>query len=148
MEAASMSEEKKTIRDIIESSSSYMSDIDTEEEDCTSDYCDIKMMQIVKNLHEARNQKGFSIVRLADKSGVTANNIYKMEKQGNNISVKTLLKLCKGLEVKVSDIISEDDSNQDVSTAEVFAYLTGDLTTQEQNAILEMVRICKGFKSE
>lgn len=143
-----MSEEKKTIRDIIESSSSYMSDIDTEEEDCTSDYCDIKMMQIVKNLHEARNQKGFSIVRLADKSGVTANNIYKMEKQGNNISVKTLLKLCKGLEVKVSDIISEDDSNQDVSTAEVFAYLTEDLTIQEQNAILEMVRICKGFKSE
>lgn len=143
-----MNEEKKTIRDIIESSSSYMSDIDTEEEDCTSDYCDIKMMQIVKNLHEARNQKGFSIVRLADKSGVTANNIYKMEKQGNNISVKTLLKLCKGLEVKVSDIISEDDSNQDVSTAEVFAYLTEDLTTQEQNAILEMVRICKGFKSE
>ncbi len=143
-----MNEEKKTIRDIIESSSSYMSDIDTEEEDCTSDYCDIKMMQIVKNLHEARNQKGFSIVRLADKSGVTANNIYKMEKQGNNISVKTLLKLCKGLEVKVSDIISEDDSNKDVSTAEVFAYLTEDLTTQEQNAILEMVRICKGFKRE
>lgn len=141
-----MGEEKKTIRDIIESS--YVPDIDTNKEDDMPDYCDIKMMQIVKNLHEVRSQKGYSIVGLADKSGVTANNIYKMEKQYNNISVKTLLKLCRGLEVKVSDFIPEDNSDQDVSTAEVFAYLTRDLTVKEQNAILEMVRICKGFKQE
>jgi len=139
---------KKTIKDIIESTGSYISDIDTEEEDDILDYCDVKMMQIVKNLHDARNQKGFSIIRLADKSGVTANNIYKMEKEFKNISVKTLLKLCRGLEVKVTDIISEDDSNKEVSEAEVFAYLTEDLTAKEKNAILEMVRICKGFKQE
>ncbi len=138
----------KTIRDIIESAGSYISDIDTEEENDVLDYCNVKMMQIIKNLHEARNQKGFSIVRLADKSGVTANNIYKMEKGFKNISVKTLLKLCKGLEVKVTDIIPEDDSNQKVSDAEVFAYLTENLTATEKNAILEVVRICKGFKQE
>ena len=71
-----------------------------------------------------------------------------MEKGFKNISVKTLLKLCKGLEVKVTDIIPEDDSNQKVSDAEVFAYLTESLTATEKNALLEVVRICKGFKQE
>ena len=71
-----------------------------------------------------------------------------MEKDFQNISVKTLLKLCKGLEVKVTEIISEDDSNQEVSDAEVFAYLTESLTATEKNAILEVVRICKGFKQD
>ncbi len=140
--------EKKTIRDIIESSSSYIFDVDTEEEDDVLDYCDVKMMQIARNLREVWNQKEYSISQLADKSGVTANNIYKMEKDFKNISVKTLLKLCKGLEVKVTDIISEDNSNQEVSDAEVFAYLTESLTATEKNAILEVVRICKGFKQD
>ncbi len=70
-----METEKKTIRDIIESSSSYIFDVDTEEEDDVLDYCDVKMMQIARNLREVRNQKGYSISQLADKSGVTANNI-------------------------------------------------------------------------
>lgn len=138
----------KTIRDIIESFDFHMSDVDAEEEDDIQDYCNIKIMQIAKNLREVRNQKGYSINQLADKSGVTANNIYKMEKDFKNISVKTLLRLCKALEVKVTDIISEDDSNQDVSDAEVFAYLTESLTATEKNAILEVVRICKGFKQD
>ena len=43
-------------------------------------------MQIARNLREVRNQKGYSISQLADKSGVTANNIYKMEKDFKNIS--------------------------------------------------------------
>lgn len=138
----------KTIRDIIESFDFHMSDVDAEEEDDIQDYCNIKIMQIAKNLREVRNQKGYSINQLADKSGVTANNIYKMEKDFKNISVKTLLRFCKVLEVKVTDIISEDDSNQDVSDAEVFAYLTESLTATEKNAILEVVRICKGFKQD
>ncbi len=103
------------------------------------------MMQIARNLREVWNQKEYSISQLADKSGVTANNIYKMEKDFKNISVKTLLKLCKRLEVKVTDIILKDNSNQEVSDAEVFAYLTESLTATEKNAILEVVRICKGF---
>lgn len=142
-----MDAEKKTIRDIIESCT-FQPDVDTDEEDDMQNYCNLKMMKIAKNLHEARNQKGYSINELANKSGVAVNSIYKMEKDFQNISVKTLLKLCKGLEVKVTEIISEDDSNQEVSDAEVFAYLTESLTATEKNAILEVVRICKGFKQE
>lgn len=138
--------EKKTIRDIIESCNFY--DVATKEEDDIRNYCDLKVIQIAKKLREVRNEKGYSINQLADKSGVTANNIYKMERDFKNISVKTLLRLCKGLEVKVTDILSEDDSNQEVSDAEVFAYLTESLTVPEKNAILEIVRICKGFKQE
>ncbi len=138
--------EKKTIRDIIESCNFY--DVVTKEEDDIRDYCDLKVVQIAKKLREVRNEKGYSIKQLADKSGVTANNIYKMERNFKNISVKTLLRLCKGLEVKVTDILSEDDSNQEVSDAEVFAYLTESLTVTEKNAILEIVRICKAFKRE
>ena len=83
--------EKKTIRDIIESCNFY--DVVTKEEDDIRDYCDLKVVQIAKKLREVRNEKGYSIKQLADKSGVTANNIYKMERNFKNISVKTLFLL-------------------------------------------------------
>jgi len=136
--------EKNTIKDIIESAETlHIPDNSKNEID---NYCDVKIKQITKKLCDLRKQRGLSITQLAEKADITPNHVYKIEKEHCNISVKVLLKLCKGLEVKVSDVIQEENYMQRIQIIDTFEHLVEDLTVKEKNAILAVVQMCRIFK--
>ena len=54
----------------------------------------------VKKLIKRRKQLNWSLLKLAEESGVTVRTIWNVEK-GGNVTLKTLAKLCDSLDLKV-----------------------------------------------
>ncbi len=109
-------------------------------------YCIAQTAQVIQNLKEARLRNGFTIPQLADAADISRNYLYKMEKDRRNISVYTLISLCHALNIKVSEIIPEDEFPEKINNADVFSYLVRDMNEKEQNAVLEIVRMCSRWK--
>jgi transcriptional regulator with XRE-family HTH domain len=59
------------------------------------------------NVRELRKSRGISQVRIAEKIGLTFQQIQKYERGVNRISVSTLLRLCSALDVSASALIAE-----------------------------------------
>lgn len=60
-------------------------------------------------LREVREQKGFTIRGLSDKSGVAINQIERMEQNSINPTIETICKLARALGVPASVLFSCDD---------------------------------------
>ena len=63
--------------------------------------------QIGENIRSLRNAIGISQEKLAELSELDRTYVQSIEKGNRNISVEVLLKLSRGLNVKVTDILKE-----------------------------------------
>lgn len=63
--------------------------------------------QIGENIRSLRNAIGISQEKLAELSDLDRTYVQSIEKGNRNISVEVLLKLSRGLNVKVTDILKE-----------------------------------------
>lgn len=61
-----------------------------------------------QKLKEAMDNSGFSRKVIADRAGLKESNLYKLMK-GNDIKLKTLLKLVKVLDIQIQDFIETQD---------------------------------------
>ena len=58
-------------------------------------------IQIGNRISELRQEKGMSVIQLAEKCDVSPQNIYKIEDGKYNVSIDILYKVCKALGVKL-----------------------------------------------
>ena len=112
------------------------------------DYCNTQTIQVIRNLKNARLRCGLTIPQLADKADISRTYLYKLERYRGNISVNVLISLCHALNVRVSEIIPEDEMPEELSNAEIFDYLMKDMNEEDQNAVLEIVRMCSRWNGK
>ena len=62
-----------------------------------------------KVIDDIRKEKGLSFRELALRSEMEKSNLVKLTSQGRNITISTLYKISKGLEVSVLDIVKRID---------------------------------------
>jgi transcriptional regulator with XRE-family HTH domain len=60
---------------------------------------------IAQRLQEARKRAGLTQTQLGERAGVTQNYIYELEYGTTNISIRTLDKMAKALDVDIRDLI-------------------------------------------
>lgn len=58
-------------------------------------------IQIGNRISELRQEKGMSVIQLAEKCDVSRQNIYKIEDGKYNVSIDILYKVCKALDVEL-----------------------------------------------
>lgn len=58
-------------------------------------------IQIGNRISELRQEKGMSVIQLAEKCDVSRQNIYKIEDGKYNVSIDILYKVCKALGVEL-----------------------------------------------
>lgn len=61
----------------------------------------INRMRVGAIIAEARNKQGMSVRELADRCGVSYQNITKIENGKYNVSIDILGKICKALDLKI-----------------------------------------------
>ncbi|MEE9274674.1 MAG: XRE family transcriptional regulator [bacterium] len=71
-------------------------------------------IQIGEKVRGLRKQKGLSIQKLADLSGVSPAGIYKIETNGMVPTITTLVKLARALEHRVTYFVEEEETLPDV----------------------------------
>ncbi|MDR1347534.1 MAG: helix-turn-helix domain-containing protein [Prevotellaceae bacterium] len=64
------------------------------------------LMKIGLKIRELRNEQNLSIMELSDKLEIEYNNLIRIEKGRTNLTIGTLLKVCKALKVKLVDIVN------------------------------------------
>lgn len=67
--------------------------------------------QIVEKIQKLREEKGYSMNRLAALAGIAYNNYHRIENLKPDISVKTLQKICDALEISMKDFFDESVEN-------------------------------------
>lgn len=72
-----------------------------------SDNLDRDMKLIADRLKEARRKAGLTQLELSMRSGVSQNMIAYIEKGDRNPALRTVIRLCRAMDVKMSDILSE-----------------------------------------
>jgi len=72
-----------------------------------SDNLDKDMLLLATRIREARKKAGLTQLELSMKSGVSQNMIAYIEKGERNPALRTVIKLCRAMDVKMSDILSE-----------------------------------------
>lgn len=73
---------------------------------------------VLKRIEELCAERGWSLYRLAQESGVPHNTIYNMMNRTTMPAMSTIFKLCGGLGISISQFFMEDDSNWVELTAE------------------------------
>ena len=63
--------------------------------------------QLFKNIEDERHKKGLSYQELAYRSNLDKSNVVSIISNKKNITLKTLHKICEGLDICICDIIKD-----------------------------------------
>ena len=73
--------------------------------------------KIVEAMIELTNRKGLSMYKLAQRSGISQTTLSNLLKRGNLPSLYTLIRICDGLEIRLSEffiMLEESECNLDI----------------------------------
>jgi transcriptional regulator with XRE-family HTH domain len=67
---------------------------------------EIVLKQIGVKIRRLRSDKNLSLVDFSDKLDIEYNNLIRIEKGRTNLTIGTLLKICRALHVNLSDVVN------------------------------------------
>ncbi|MBQ9885254.1 MAG: helix-turn-helix transcriptional regulator [Lachnospiraceae bacterium] len=104
---------------------------------------------ILEKIRFLMNQKGYSENRLASECGITQSTINSMFKNNNLPSLPTLLKICNGLGITMSQFFQDDsDSPLNLSPSQLqLLNEWNNLSIENQKIILDIILILKARQS-
>lgn len=95
-------------------------------------------MDLGGKLQFIRKQKGITIEDLAAKSGISKSSIDRIEKNGQSPTIQKLLKLTDCLEIRIEDLISENEL--EIELMELL-WQAEKLTKQELRKVVDMLQV-------
>ena len=100
------------------------------------------LKKIVERLRELTKERGWTPYRLAKESGINPNTVTPIIKKGRVPKLDTLIKLCEGLNVSMSEFFSFDaDVTVHLSSAETdLVECYREIPEEEQQRLLGYVR--------
>lgn len=82
---------------------------------------DSELQVVYERLKEARKRAGLTQLELSLQSGVSQNMIAYIESGKRSPALKTVLKLCNALGVKLSDLLPEENGASDITRKQIKA---------------------------
>ena len=82
---------------------------------------DSELQVVYERLKEARKRAGLTQLELSLQSGVSQNMIAYKKKKKRSPALKTVLKLCNALGVKLSDLLPEENGASDTTRKQIKA---------------------------
>lgn len=104
---------------------------------------------VLQKIHFLMDQKGYSENRLATECGITQSTINSMFKKNNLPSLPTLLKICNGLGITLSQFF-QDDNDAFLTLSENQQKLLREwnsLTPEHQEIVFDLILILKARQS-
>jgi transcriptional regulator with XRE-family HTH domain len=95
-------------------------------------------MDIGGKLQYIRKQKGISVEDLATKSGIGKSSIDRIERNEQSPTIQKLLKLTDSLEIRLEDLVSENELEIDLME---LLSLAKKLTLQERRKVIELLQV-------
>lgn len=105
----------------------------------------ILLKTLSKHMRERRRSLGLTQEQLADKSGLSSNYIAKLEMEKRIPSVSALVSLSRALEVKVSELLSEETGEVWMDAMEEMARVMRSLNTEDAEFALDNLRLVVGY---
>lgn len=101
--------------------------------------------EVLKRLRFFMKQKGYSENRLALESGITQSTINSMFKKNNLPSLPTLIKICNGLGITISQFFQADNTDAFTTSQKQQFFLDemNSIKKDEQEIIEELIKVLK-----
>ncbi len=68
-------------------------------------------MNVLEKINHLRKEKGWSVYKLAEESGLTQSTLSNMFARKSNPSISTLSQICEGLKISMKDFFDEEASS-------------------------------------
>lgn len=68
--------------------------------------------QLAQRVRELRSQRGFTQEALAQRAGLAVRHLQKLESSSLNVTLDTLSRVAKALDVEVKDLFSQGSANE------------------------------------
>jgi transcriptional regulator with XRE-family HTH domain len=72
---------------------------------------ELVLKQIGAKIRELRVGKSISLVEFSDRLNIEYNNLIRIEKGRTNLTIGTLLKICRALRVNLSEVVNVEAGN-------------------------------------
>ena len=92
---------------------------------------------VIKRIEELCEQKHWSKYRLAKKSGIPHSTIFNMLKRTNTPTIGTLVKICNGLGITLSQFFADDEYVTLTKQQKLLLRLWGTLENEEKRSFFE-----------
>ena len=79
-----------------------------------SDKIDEAMSLVAKRLKEERRKAGLTQLELSMRAGVSQNMIAYIERGDRNPALRTVMKICNALNIRLSDLLNDIESPKDI----------------------------------
>ena len=96
-------------------------------------------------MRERRKSLGLTQEQLADKSGLSANYIAKLEMEKRIPSASALVSLSEALQVKVAELLSEETGEVWTDATKEMAYIVRSLNAEDTQFALDSLRLVVGY---
>ena len=97
-------------------------------------------MDILERINQLREEKGWTMYKLADESMITQSTLANMYTRNTLPSLSTLLAICKGLGITPAQFFAEDAN--DINNSQELILITEyrNLTDKNKNAVLNLIK--------
>lgn len=100
-------------------------------------------MDILEKILKLKNERGWSLYKLADESGVSHSTLSNMFVRKTNPSLTTLKALCDAFDISLSEFFAEDNLQlNELNFTELISNYSK-LSVKEQSAILALIKNLK-----
>lgn len=102
------------------------------------------MIDVVRKINRMRIERGWSVYKLAELSGLSEKTIYNWEKRSSIPTIQALEGICDAFGITLSQFFSEDNYvEMNAEMKELFdSYLS--LTQEQRQAVKVMIKTMKG----
>jgi transcriptional regulator with XRE-family HTH domain len=97
-------------------------------------------MILAEKIIKLRKQKGWTMYKLAEESMVTQSTLANMYARNTLPSITTLINICNGLGVSLSEFFCETNIDKNRINSEKFVVLYNKLTDNQQKAVLTLMQ--------
>ena len=95
-------------------------------------------MDILDKIDFLRQQRGWTIYKLADESGITQSTLANMFARKSTPSISTLYQICNAFDISLSDFFKEDNFEK-LEIENTFICKYNKLNTQDKEFIIKLI---------
>ena len=97
------------------------------------------MNEILQKIDRLREEKGLSVFRLTELSGLSENTIYNWYNKGRSPSLSALESVCKVLDISLSCFFAENINESISAQEEQLLGAFRSLTAEQKNLVLQLL---------
>ena len=97
-------------------------------------------MDVLKKIDDLRKQKGWSVYKLAEESGITQSTLANMFARNSVPSISTLSQICTAFDMSLSDFFRDENDEQNTDE-QILVHKYRKLNNENKKYIIKFIEI-------